>query len=269
MAERRRRRALRDQIPSVGPLLAMWAAGGSILAFVGAQRSVALEQLFLDPAYISGEPWYTGVLSDLGVLGWAAATVTALWGAWVAAQTGRPTAARFLRAAALVSAVLLADDLFQLHADVLRFMGLPKAVRQLVIVLPAVVWLVRYAADIARTRWVVLVGALTGFGASLLVDGLAPPGSTVGLFVEDSAKLLGVLAWTQYMVLTSLDIMRSTIRDAAGAPHLTSAAAVALAGHGIGHDDITDQPARRGADDAAPAGGDAGHAAGAGPARRR
>lgn len=269
MAERRRRRALRDQIPSVTPLLAMWAAGGSILAFVGAQRSVALDQLFLDPAYLSGEPWYTGVLSDLGVLGWAAATVTALWGGWVAAQTGRPTASRFLRAAALVSAVLLADDLFQLHADVLRFIGLPKAVRQLLIVLPAVVWLVRYAADIARTRWVILAGALAGFASSLLVDGLATPSSTVGLFVEDSAKLLGVLAWTQYMVLTSLDIMRSTIRDAAGAPHLTPEAPLALAGHGIGHDDSTDQSARRRADDAAPVGGGDGHPAGARPAGRR
>jgi hypothetical protein len=264
MAERRRRRALRDQIPSLTPLLAMWACGGSILAFVAAQRSVGLEQLFLDPAYLAGEPWYTGVLSDLGVLGWASATVTALWGGWVASQTGRPSAARFLRAAALVSIVLLADDLFQLHADVLRFVGLPKGIRQLVIVAPAVAWLLRYAADIARTRWVILVGALTGFAVSLLVDGLAAPGSTVGLFVEDSAKLLGVLAWTQYMVLTSLDIMRSTIRDAS----LTSKAAVALTQHGISHDDLPHQPARRRADDAAPVGDGDRHAVGTRAARR-
>lgn len=263
MSDRRRRRALRDQLPSLTPLLAMWAIGGSVLAVVGAQRSVALEQLFLDPAYLSGEPWYTGVLSDLGVLGWASATVTALWGAWVAAQTGRPTAARFLRAGALVSTVLLADDMFQLHADGLRFIGLPKGIRQLVIVLPAVIWFVRYAADIARTRWVILLGALTGFATSLVVDGLATPGSTVGLFVEDSAKLLGVLAWTQYMVLTSLDIMRSTIRDAS----LTSAVPVALAGYGIGHDDTADQPPRRRSDDVAPVGAH-GHPAGARPGGR-
>jgi len=215
MAERRRRRALRDQVPSLTPLLAVWVLGGSVLALVAAQRSVSLEQLFLDPAYLSGEPWYTGVVSDIGVLGWASATVTALWGGWVAHQTGRPTAARFLRAAAVVSVVLLADDLLQLHADLLRSTGLPKPLRQLLIVLPAVAWLVRYAADIARTRWIVLVGALAGFGASLVADGLLAPGSTTGLFLEDGAKLLGVLAWTQYLVLTSLDIMRSTIRDAA------------------------------------------------------
>jgi hypothetical protein len=226
----------------------MWVAGGSVLAVAGTQRSVDLEQLFLDPAFLSGQPWYTGVLSDLGVLGWATATVTALWGGWVAAQTGRPSAARFLRAAAAVSVVLLADDLLQLHADLLRFTGVPKAVRQLLIVLPAVAWMVRYAADIARTRWVILVGALAGFGLSLLVDGLTRPGSTVGLFVEDSAKLLGVMAWAQYLVLTSLDIMRSTIRDAS----LTSGPPVALARHGIGDDDTPEEPARWPAHDAAP-----------------
>jgi len=262
MAERRRRRAVRAQIPSATPLLAAWVVAGSVLAVVAAQRSIALETLFLDAAYLAGEPWYTGVLSNLGVLGWTAATVAALGGGWVASQTGRPSAAQFLRAAALVSVVLLADDLFQLHADLMAFTGLPKGIRQLLVVAPAAVWLVRYTSEIARTRWVVLVGALGGFALSLLVDVLAPRNSIAGLFAEDSAKLLGVLAWAQYMILTSVDIVRSTIRDAA---HLTSEAPVALTGHGIGDDDITHQPARRRADDPAPAGvgGSDRHAAGA------
>lgn len=214
MAERRRRRALHQQVPSATPLLAAWVVAASALAMVANQRSVPVEQLFLDAAFLTGEPWYTGVLSDLGILGWTAATVAALGGGWVAAQTGRPTAARFLRAAAAVSVVLLADDLLQLHADLLRFTGLPKSLRQLLIVLPAVVWLVRYAGEIARTRWVVLAGALGGFAVSLLTDALAHERSITGLFLEDSAKLLGILAWAQYMILTSLDIARSTIRDA-------------------------------------------------------
>lgn len=215
MAERRRRRALRHQIPSATPLLAAWVVAGSVLAVVAAQRSVALETLFLDAAYLAGEPWYTGVLSSVGVLGWTAATVAALGGGWVAAQTGRPSAASFLRAGAVVSAILLADDLLQLHADLMAFTGLPKGIRQLLVVAPAGLWLVRYAGEIARTRWVVLAGALGGFAVSLVVDALAPDGSTVGLFAEDSTKLLGVLAWAQYLILTSVDIVRSTIRDAA------------------------------------------------------
>ncbi|HEU5149750.1 MAG TPA: hypothetical protein VFU19_04600, partial [Iamia sp.] len=159
------------------------------------------------------------------VLGWTSATVAALGGGWVAAQTGRPTAARFLRAAAGVSALVLADDLFQLHADLLRFVGLPKAARQLIIVAPAVLWLLRYTGEIARTRWVILVGSLVGFGVSLAVDAVTPRDSIAAIFFEDSAKLLGVIAWAQYMVLTSVDIVRSTIRDAKAAarPDLTPA----------------------------------------------
>ncbi len=185
---------------------------------VAAQRTVAVEDLFLDAAYLTGEPWYTGVLSNLGVLGWTAGTVAALGGAWVAGQTDRPSAARFLRGAALVSALFLADDMLQLHADLLRFTGLPKPLRQLLVVAPAVLWLVRYVGEIARTRWVVLVGALAGFGLSLAVDALRLTESSVALFVEDSAKLLGILAWAQYLVLTSVDITRSTIRSARARP---------------------------------------------------
>lgn len=258
MAERRRRRALGDQLPSLTPLLAAWVIAGSLLAGVAHQRSVAVEQLFLDPAFLSGRPWYTGVLSDLGVLGWTAATVAALGGGWVAAQTDRPSAARFLRAAAVVSTLLLADDLLQLHADLLQFTGLPKSVRQLLIVAPAAIWLVRYAGEIARTRWGVLAGALGGFAVSLVADSLSPERSIAGLLLEDGAKLLGILAWAQYMVLTSLDIARSTIRDAA----LTSRAPVASTGHGIDDDDTAHQPARRRADDA-PAVGPRRDAAGA------
>jgi hypothetical protein len=251
MAERRRRRALGDQIPSATPLLAAWVVGASVLGVVAVQRSVSVETLFLDAAYLTGEPWYTGLLSNLGVLGWTAATVAALGGGWVAAQTGRPTASRFLRSGALVSVILLADDLLQLHADLLAFTGLPKGIRQLLVVAPAAVWLVRYTGEIARTRWVVLAGALAGFGLSLVVDAVAARDSIAGLFAEDSAKLLGVLAWAQYMILTSVDIVRSTIRDAATGGRLTSPAPVALAGHGIGDDDTAHQPARRRADDAA------------------
>ena len=211
------RRAPRRQLPSLTPLLGGWLIAASGLGLVMAQRSVPVEQLFLDAAFISGEPWYTGVLSNLGVLAWTAAVVAALFGGWVAAQTGRPSAARFLRGGALVSAILLADDMLQLHADLFRVLGIPKGARELLVVAPAVIWLVRYAGEIARTRWVIMVGALIGLGGSFLVDVLTPPG-TRWIVVEDSAKLLGVLAWAQYMVLTSVDITRSTIRAARSAP---------------------------------------------------
>lgn len=212
--ERRRQRALRDQLPSVAPLLGGWLIAAVGLAAVAAQSAVPLETLFLDATFLTGEPWYTGVLSDLAVFGWTTATVSAVGGAWVASQTDRPSAARFLRGAALVSAVLLADDLFQLHADFLRILGIPKIARQVLIVAPAVFWLARYLGEILRTRWVVLLGALSGFATSVVVDTLAPGDSRIALFIEDSAKLLGVLAWAQYLVLTSRDIARSTIREA-------------------------------------------------------
>jgi hypothetical protein len=58
-----------------------------------------------------------------------------------------------------------------------------------------------------------LVGALAGFGISLAADTLIPftGDSPTRLFIEDGAKLFGVVAWAQYFVVTTLDITRSTV----------------------------------------------------------
>ncbi len=213
MSERRARPDARRQLASLTPLLVAWVSAGAVLCAVAMQRSVPVETLFLDAAYLADRPWYTGVLSSVGILGWTAAVVAGLGGGWVAAQTGRPSAARFLRIGAAATTVLLADDLLELHAVLLEPTGTPKAVRQLLIVAPALAWLVRYRGEIARTRWVILFCGLAGFGTSLLIDVMGND-SSLSVFGEDGAKLLGVLAWAQYMVLTSLDITRSTIRAA-------------------------------------------------------
>lgn len=216
MAERRASGGPRRQLASLMPLVGAWAVAGLVLSGVAAQRSVPVERLFLDAAYLTHEPWYTGVLSSVGILLWTSAVVAALGGSWVARQTGRPTAARFLRDGAAVTAVLLADDLFEFHAVLLQRTGLPKIVRELLVVAPALWWLVRYVREIARTRWIILGFALAGFATSVGIDALGSE-SSLSLFGEDGAKLLAVLAFAQYLVLTTVDITRSTIRAATGA----------------------------------------------------
>lgn len=222
MSDRRARPDARRQLASLTPLLGAWVLASMVLCGVAVQRSVPVEELFLDAAYLSDRPWYTGMLSNIGILAWTAAAVAGLGGAWVAAQTGRPTAARFLRVGAAATVVLLADDLFELHAVLLEVTGIPKPARQLLVVAPAAYWLVRYVDEIARTRWVILACGVGCFVVSLGID-LVGNGSSLSLFGEDGAKLLGVLAWAQYMVLTSLDITRSTIRAAAAQAKATAA----------------------------------------------
>jgi hypothetical protein len=211
MAERRSRLDVRAQAPSLTPLLAVWTLGAIVVSGAALQRVTPVERLFLDINYLTGQPWYAGLLANAGILGWAVAVMAGLGGSWIAAQTGRPTASRFLLVAAGATGVLLADDLLQLHAVILHRVGVPKVVAELLVVAPTAVWLVGFRDEVVRTRWLILLAGLGGLTASLACDVLIDAGPR-SIVLEDGLKLLGILAWAQYLVLTAADITRSTIR---------------------------------------------------------
>lgn len=217
MADRRQSLPVSGQLRSAFALLVLWASGLFAVLLAGVQPGAELEELFLDPAYVTGSPWYTGLFSNIGILAWTVAVTAAVGGAWVSARAGRPTAATFLISGALVTSLLLADDLLQLHADLLPSTGMRQGFAKVIFIAPVPLWVWANRVEIARTRWLVLGAALAGFGLSLFSEAIAPIldlGSPTDLVVEDSAKLLGILAWAQYFILTTGDITASVITEA-------------------------------------------------------
>lgn len=214
MAERRRARPWREQVQPVAPLLVGWFTAGAAITIAGTQTAVPVNTLFLDPQAIGDVPWYAGVLSNIGIFCWTVAAVAAAGGSWVAARTNRPSAATFLRGGAIATAVLLVDDLLLVHSDALpQLVGTPKRANMLLIVAPAFVWLTTQWREVRRTRTPILWSAFVALGASVIVDRFVDT-PTLGLVIEDGAKLFGIVAWMLYFVVTSRDIARSTI-DAA------------------------------------------------------
>lgn len=214
MVERRRALVVRRQAANVWPLAFVWTLGLVTLTLVGVQNTASVEELFLDPAHITGAPWYTGLVSNLGILAWTVACVSAAGGAWVARRAGRPTAVTFLASGALVTAVLGIDDLLQLHAVLLPETGMHPLAAKLMVAAPAPWWMWLHRSEIARSRWLLLVAALAGFAVSVGSELLVSTRGSTRLFVEDGAKLLGVLAWAQYFVWTTRDITASVIAAA-------------------------------------------------------
>jgi len=215
MSERRRHISTERQIRALGPLVSVWSMGGLALGIAGMQSRVPLSELLLDPNAVLGVPWYSGLLSNIGILAWTVAAAAAIGGAWVAKQTNRPSAARFLGVAGAVASILLLDDLLLLHSSVLpKLIGVPKSTATIIVVLPAVAWFAIFIGEILRTRWIILAAALTSFFISIAADQILSPEGSTGLLFEDGAKFLGVLAWSLYFVLTTHDIVRSTIQEA-------------------------------------------------------
>jgi hypothetical protein len=217
MAERRSRRTGLSRLQPLIPLGLIWSAGFLVLVSVALQRRVPYDELLLDPNNLAGVPWYTGLVSNLGILGWTTAAVTAFFGAWIALRGGRRSAARMLVEGAGLATVLLFDDLLQLHVLVEPLLGLPKVTAYALYLILAAHWVATQYAELRRTRYELLLAAGAAFAVSIGFDQVAPPIAWLGaeqrLLVEDAAKFLGVLAWAQYFVVTSGRIVTSIVEE--------------------------------------------------------
>lgn len=217
MTERRSTRAGLSRLRPLLPLVGIWFLGCLFLVGLVLQRQVPYGELLLDPNSLNKVPWYTGLVSNLGILCWTTATSTAFFGSWLARYGGRPAAATMLGRGGLLSTVLLLDDLFQLHVAVKPLFGVSKAMVYVVYLAVAGWWVLTQQREIRRTRSELLLASLFAFGGSVFVDqfGSRLPllNDEALLLVEDACKFLGVLAWAQYFVLTSSDIVKSILGE--------------------------------------------------------
>ena len=198
---------------SIVPLLGVWSLGFSVLAASAAHGNV--HELFLDPSYANGGAWWTGLISQLGILGWTSAAASAAWAAWIARHTGRTSAAQFLYRGALASMVLLIDDLIGVHSMFGALGPLGKPFGLALVLSPVAAWFWVYRSDIRRTRWVVLVGAFVANALSIVADTLGHGSvSDLSAMLEDGPKFLGILAWAAYFIASTYDIARSALRSA-------------------------------------------------------
>jgi hypothetical protein len=197
------------------PLLILWATAGLFLVALLMQRAVPFDQLVLDANRIAGVPWYIGLLSNLGIVGWSVAAAAAGGGAWVSVLGHRHGAERMLRGGAVLSILFLLDDLFQIHMLADPVIGVPKSAIMAGYATLTLWWLGANVREIARTRTGVFAAALLALMLSVVTDRLGTAGGRLGpltsLALEDGLKFLGILAWAQYYLLTAADIVRSVV----------------------------------------------------------
>lgn len=210
MTERRAGPSWQTDLRPIVPLAILWLLGSAFLLALVRQDAIPYEDLLLDPAQYDGRPWYTGLISNLGILGWTIAAVAAAGGGWIAGLGGREGASELLRGGALLSGLLLLDDLFQFHIIIPKTVGAPKLAFYALYFVLASAWAYSNRAEFVRTRWHLLVAAVLALMISVTVD-LAGDGRSTALLAEDSAKFLGILAWALYFVLSSRDINESLV----------------------------------------------------------
>ena len=206
--------AIREQLHRRGLGLCVSLGAGvlalSFAAYVAGRTGVPLAALVRDPAAIARHPFYYGFFSNLGVVLWAACGgflvlgSVALW-----TRRGRTPHACFLACFACTTWMLALDDLYMVHEDAYRQL-LPGPEEVPLAAYAAVLFagLFAFRRLIWQSDWLPLAFALGFFAASILADVILDQGP-LQHYLEDAAKLLGIIAWVHYFGVETLRSLRA------------------------------------------------------------
>lgn len=191
------------------PTLALLAALPLLSAWTGAPVS----QFTRDVFSIAEIPVWSGLVSNLGLMLWTATVAVCGLAATVAETSARERTA--LAGAAALSLVLLVDDALLVHEFIAPDrLGIPETVVVGCYVALTGAWLIAFRGEVlGRRRGLLLVaGAL--FAVSIGMDWIEPDEAEWWRYwLEESAKLLGIVGWFGYLTLFSVDALRSGSRS--------------------------------------------------------
>ena len=196
---------LRDNLPL---LIALYLPSVGLLAFigfVGIETGLAVSKVTRDPVELTGAHPFTGALSNLGILLWAAAaSISFFTAASLRHQRSRDEYVMFFRLGGWLTLLLLFDDLFLLHEWIYPIhLGIDQKITFAGYALLLLLYLLRFRGLILRTDFILLMSAFVFFALSLLFDTIIAPGVIYGhnLF-EDGFKFLGIVSWFGYFMKT-------------------------------------------------------------------
>jgi hypothetical protein len=211
--ERRRVRAeLRRTV------LAVWLPGLLVVGVavaIALTTDVTLRTLMQDTTTVLGAPFYVGSLSLAGVIGWSAAAGVSLFAAAIASRPEARSTRSLLLAMGILTAVLLVDDAFLIHDEIVpQYLGISGELIGVGYVVVTLAILYLHRAVITYTNYPLLVAALVLLGVSAAVDiastflvRVVPTNLvTIG---EDGTKLVGIWTWFAYLASVSRQSLAS------------------------------------------------------------
>ncbi|MGI9383571.1 MAG: hypothetical protein ACR2PO_10485 [Methyloligellaceae bacterium] len=187
-------------------------AGALLLAVAWFQPWVPVADLLRDPLSVAELSQdccglYFGALSNLGVIIWAGAAAACLFaGLLLYSMTGWSPATMFMVYGGLLTGLLTVDDLFLLHDFVLPHFGIPQILVYAVYGAVALGYMLMFARLILEHDAVVFLAAGSLLAISVGIDQVIHNDAPIRIFIEDGAKLLGIILWTGFHVRTALTL---------------------------------------------------------------
>jgi hypothetical protein len=195
------------------PLFVGWSAAVMLIFIIAALNPDARDNVLLHPA-LNGFPWYTGLLSNLAVVGWIVASTAGFLGGYVAWVGNRKAASRMQLTGAVVTLLAAFDQLFQFHRIILgtdSFGG--RALVLVTYIVLGSLWVIVNQKELARTRVMILGAAMSSLLMSATVDLLGNEIVTSRALFVDGTTFLSALAWAIWFATTTMDISRSVVHS--------------------------------------------------------
>ncbi len=173
---------------------------------------ISHKDLFIDILALVDLPFYTGYMSQLGILIWSASATSCLLAFYLLKKfnKGSLNARQFLFYSGLISLFLTFDDMFLLHEEVAAQyldIGQKKVYLIYFLIIALFLYLNRY--EILSSDYLLLMIAFGLFGGSILLDVVADTFSDIleasnslfarhEVFLEDGIKFTGIASWLLY-----------------------------------------------------------------------
>lgn len=174
----------------------------TLLVVLHFAQDVSYRQLTADPNNLGKLPFYSGILSQIGIFFWSAIITTSLVFAYINRFYRQDKHVRsFFIWSALIVLWLAIDDCFLFHEDVLPSLGIPQKVIVFSYGLMVLVYLYEFKGLILKTPFILLLAAFGCFGLSVFIDFfLHFEGETyIDSLIEDGAKFTGIVLWFAYI----------------------------------------------------------------------
>ena len=200
-------------------MLAIYSPALVILAIIRLQTRIPVRHLTKDTLVIVGEPFYFGLISNLGILLWCScAAICILVAIAIPQSRENRKICSFLLFSGILTSVLLIDDLFLLHEEVFpRYLRIPENIVFLTYAIIIFLYLLKFMRVILKTEFFFLLLAFIFLGSSMFFDKniISLPQSWLEneglLLLEDGAKFLGILSWLTYFSQLCLSQLKKVI----------------------------------------------------------
>ena len=193
-----------------------WAAAALVLLMASAAGMVLdrpLGDFTMDPVTALEGPAYIGFVSSVGAAVWSVGCGACLVGALTLDGRARLP----FGFGGLLTALLLADDLFLIHEAYIERVGLPMIAAPMIYAGLAIGYFVGFRDFIRRHGIWLLPIAGAFLAASAGVDTALEEDAP--FVVEDGTKLFGIVTWTSFFVAATVGELRTLV---AGATRVTA-----------------------------------------------